>query len=306
MDTGVVFNIQRFSIHDGPGIRTTVFLKGCPLNCWWCHNPEGRDPEPVISLLPERCIGCGDCLESCPSGVARPLDRTSDGRADVGKCVRCGACAEACPSGARTTVGDSYGVRDLVKELDKDRIFYDQSGGGVTFSGGEPLAPKRNAEFLLSCLEACRDRGYHRTVDTSGFAPRETLLSVATLTDLFLFDLKHMDDERHRQCVGVSNRPILENLQALSRHGSNVWIRMPLIPGVNDDRDNIDATASFVASLDQPCPVHLLPYHRVGGDKHRRIGMDYPLQELEPSPQEQIQDAADRFRSFGLKVTIGG
>ena len=195
---GWTFDIQRYSLHDGPGIRTTVFLKGCPLDCWWCHNPEGRAPQPVISLLPERCIGCGTCLESCPHGVALPLDRVPDEPAEVGKCVLCGTCAEVCPSGARTTVGHSYSVQDLVKEVDRDRIFYDESGGGVTFSGGEPLAPKRNAEFLVSCLEACRERGFHRTVDTSGFAPLETILSVADLTDLFLVDIKHMDDERHR------------------------------------------------------------------------------------------------------------
>ena len=196
MDTGVVFNIQRFSIHDGPGIRTTVFLKGCPLKCWWCHNPESRDPKPVISLLADRCIGCEACLESCPQGVAEPLDRNPNGRTDIETCTLCGTCADACPSGARTRVGNSYTVHALMNELDKDRIFYDESGGGVTFSGGEPLAPKRNADFLLSCLEACRDQGYHRTVDTSGFAPRETIHSVAPLTDLFLYDLKHMDDER--------------------------------------------------------------------------------------------------------------
>lgn len=306
MDTGVVFNIQRFSIHDGPGIRTTVFLKGCPLKCWWCHNPESRDPKPVISLLAERCIGCEACLESCPHGVAEPLDRNPNGRTDVGDCTLCGTCTQTCPSGARTMVGQTYSVYDLMTELDKDRVFYDESGGGVTFSGGEPLAPKRNADFLVSCLEACRDKGYHLTVDTSGFAPRDTILSVALLTDLFLFDLKHMDDERHREYVGVSNGPILENLEALNKLGSNVWIRVPLIPGVNDDQKNLDATAAFVASLDNPYPVHLLPYHKVGGDKYRRLGTDYPMQELEPPTKGETRDAAERFLSFGLKVKIGG
>lgn len=306
MNTGFVFNIQRFSIHDGPGIRTTVFMKGCPLHCWWCHNPEGRDPKPAVSMLPERCIECGACVGICPNGIAVPLALNASGRTNGHRCTVCGSCAEVCPSGARTIVGRSYTVADIMKEIDKDRIFYDESAGGVTFSGGEPLSPKPNADFLLACLEACRDRGYHRVVDTSGFAPRETILAVARLTDLFLYDLKLLDERRHRQYVGVSSHPILENLKALSRMGSNVWIRIPLIPGINDDEENLDQTGFFIASLDRPYPVHVLPYHKVGGDKYRRLGEDYALSHLEPPEREHTEAAAERLRSFGLKVKIGG
>ncbi len=305
MNTGVVFNLQRFSIHDGPGIRTTVFLKGCPLRCAWCHNPESQDSNPVISLIAERCIDCKTCEQTCPHEAAASLSQNPAGR-DVSLCTLCGACTETCPSGARTMVGQTYTVDALMNEIDKDRVFFEESGGGVTFSGGEPLAPKRNADFVLACLEACKNRQYHRTVDTCGFAARDTVVAAALLTDLFLYDLKLMDDELHRKYVGVSNRPILDNLETLSQMGANVWIRIPLIPGVNDDERNLEATAAFVASLDQPYPIHVLPYHKVGSDKYRRLGTTYPMGDLEPPPKEHTSSAAELLRSFGLSVQIGG
>jgi pyruvate formate lyase activating enzyme len=305
MQTGVVFNLQRFSIHDGPGIRTTVFLKGCPLKCAWCHNPESRDPDENIFLIADRCIDCKTCEEVCPHGSAEALKHNPAGR-DVSSCTLCGECTKACPTEARTMVGRTYTVDELMKELDKDRIFYEESNGGVTFSGGEPLAHKRNTDFLMACLEACKQRGYHRAVDTSGFASQDSVLAVARLTDLFLYDLKLMDDELHLKYVGVSNRPILDNLVALSQAGANVWIRIPLIPGINDDEDNLEATASFVASLDQNYPIHVLPYHKVGSDKYHRLGTDYLLGDLEPPPKEHTSDAAELLRSFGLSVQIGG
>jgi pyruvate formate lyase activating enzyme len=280
MTTGVVFNIQRFAVHDGPGIRTTVFLKGCPLSCTWCHNPESRPFGPVLSIIPERCVVCDACIEVCPPGLARPpgADSAVYGT-DPKHCLRCGACAEACPSGARTLVGRPYTVDSLMLNLDKDRIFYDESGGGVTFSGGEPVTPGRNAEFLLAALEACRAQGYHRAVDTAGYAP---------------------------SWVGVGNRLILENLTALAETDSEIWIRVPLIPGVNDDMRNLEATADFVASLAKPCPIHLLPYHRIGGDKYRRLGEDYPMGEALPPTREHTGEIAAELRSFGLEVKIGG
>ncbi|WP_197231865.1 glycyl-radical enzyme activating protein [Novipirellula artificiosorum] len=306
MDPGVVFNIQRFSIHDGPGIRTTVFLKGCPLQCPWCHNPESQDAKPVIGFLPDRCIGCEACLETCPEKIAEPLDWNPQGRGDLSRCTICGTCTETCPAGARKWIGDTYTVDELMAQVDKDRVFYEESGGGVTFSGGEPTTPSRNSGFLLACLEACEEQGYHRTVDTSGFTPRKIMMSVAARTDLFLYDLKHMDDRLHRQHVGVSNQPILENLKAISDYGSEVWIRIPLIPSVNDDRSNLDATAAFVAGLSKTYPVFLLPYHNTGSDKHRRLGTSNLMQEISPPTQEQTETAAERFRLLGLDVTIGG
>jgi pyruvate formate lyase activating enzyme len=307
METGLVFNIQRFSVHDGPGIRTTVFLKGCPLSCWWCHNPESKDTKPLVSILPERCIGCEACLEVCPNHLASPLDHVSlSGNEGSGRCARCGACAEVCPSGARTLIGKPYPVDELMRELDKDQVFYDESGGGITFSGGEPLAPKRNAEFLLACLEACRDRGHHTAVDTCGYVPRDTLLRAASLADLFLYDLKLMDDELHQRYTGVSNRLILENLMALSNAGGTVWIRVPLIPGINDDKKNLEATADFVSSLPRSHPMHLLPYHKVGGDKYRRLGETYSLNHIEPPEKQYSSTIAELLRAKGLEVRLGG
>jgi pyruvate formate lyase activating enzyme len=200
-------------------------------------------------------------------------------------------------------IGATYNVDGILHELDKDRIFYEESGGGVTFSGGEPIL---SAEFLRACLEACQMRGYHRAVDTSGFVQEKLLLEIAELTDLFLFDIKHMDDEFHRRHVGVSNGLILENLRSLSHTGTEVWIRLPLIPGINDDEKNIDATIEFITSLDVPYPVHLLPYHHVGAEKYRRLGQTYALEAIDPPEPKHVERIATRMRSHRLDVKIGG
>ncbi len=299
--TGIIFDIKRYAIHDGPGIRTTVFFKGCPLSCEWCQNPESREPSPQVALRAQRCIRCGACLEACPKADrespigAVPIDRA--------RCVRCGACVEACPSGARSMLGRTVSVAQLMAEVDKDHLFFDESGGGVTFSGGEPLM---QPEFLLACLEACKGRGYHTAVDTCGHAPAETMLEVAACTDLFLYDLKLIDDARHAELLGVSNALILENLRNLNEHGALIWIRVPLIPGVNDDERNLVATANLVRSLDGPPPVHLLPYHRIGSDKYGRLGIPYSMNETEPPTSQHVSDIAKRFSALGLDVKIGG
>lgn len=304
---GLIFNIQRFSVHDGPGIRTTVFFKGCPLNCWWCHNPESQESRPAVSLLPDRCIDCGSCLDACPNEIAGPLVRQALSPDNGSRpCLRCGACAEACPSGARMTIGKPYSVDEIMHELDKDQIFYDESEGGVTFSGGEPLAPKSKTNFLLACLAACRERGYHTAVDTCGHVPREQLIAAASRVDLFLYDLKLMDDRLHRRYTGVGNGLILDNLKALSSAGANVWVRVPLIPGINDDSENIEATAAFLSSFEVPYPVCLLPYHKVGGDKYRRLGKTYRLSKIDPPAGDHLSGIADCFRARGLEVKIGG
>jgi pyruvate formate lyase activating enzyme len=224
--TGIIFDIKRYAIHDGPGIRTTVFFKGCPLNCDWCQNPESRDPAPQVALLTQRCIRCGACLEACPHAdngpptTAAPIDRAH--------CQRCGACVEACPSGARSLLGSTVTVPELMSEIEKDRLFFEESGGGVTFSGGEPLM---QPEFLLECLAACKHKQHHTAIDTCGHAPWGTLSQILALTDLFLYDLKLMDGARHEQQLGVSNSLILENLRNLSKRGAAIWIRFPLRSG---------------------------------------------------------------------------
>jgi pyruvate formate lyase activating enzyme len=295
---GTVFNIQRCSVHDGPGIRTTVFLKGCSLSCAWCHNPESRDPRPELALDLDRCIGCEACREACPNAVDGQLPGL-----DRSRCERCGACVEACPSSARTMIGNHWGVDELASEVEKDRPFFDRSGGGVTFSGGEPLA---QADFLLGCLEACRARGMHTAVDTTGFTEPATVVAVSELTDLFLYDLKLVDPVRHRRHTGVDNAGILTNLRLLSSRGARIWVRLPLIPDVNDDDDNIDATARVVESLPGTHAVHVLPYHDTAAGKLGRLGAvggNSPLST--PAPQ-RVAAVADRLRVRGIEVVIGG
>jgi len=305
MNTATVFNIQRFSLHDGPGIRTTVFLKGCPLSCPWCHNPESRDPRPQPAVRADRCVACGMCAPACPQDLAGPLAPGTDANRPGASCSHCGACAEACPAGARDLLGETMDVARAIAEIERDRVYHEKSGGGVTFSGGEPLA-KGNAPFLLETLRECGRRGIHRTVDTCGHVATGTLLEAARHTDLFLFDLKIMDDARHRLAVGVGNERILDNLRALTDAGHRVWIRVPLIPGLTDDEDNLHAISEFAAALPGACPIHLLPYHAIGGDKYGRLGMEYFLSHLTPVPPVVIDRQAALVRAHGLDVHIGG
>jgi pyruvate formate lyase activating enzyme len=300
--TGVaVFNIQRCSIHDGPGIRTTVFIKGCPLRCDWCHNPESLDGAPEVSIDGNKCTACGACIEACPeSGGERPA-RGPDW--DDGDCRRCGACAEACPGEARELIGEARAVADLVAEVERDRPFFEASGGGVTFSGGEPLC---YPTFLAACLEACRAKGLHTAVDTSGFASKKVVSDISRLADVLLYDLKHMDPGAHGEHTGVGNERILENLRALSAEGAEIWIRFPLIPGFNDDDANLEAMAGFIDSLPNRHPLFVLPYHPAGVDKHRRLGKTPPDVDYRRPSDEAVETVIARLRSYGLEVHAGG
>ncbi len=301
MTTAVIFDIKRFAVHDGPGIRTTVFLKGCPLACPWCHNPEGQKFAPELFLRPARCIGCGKCLPACPQGALTLASGTI--ALDRGSCDACGTCADVCPTDALETVGRAVTVDELIATIMRDRPFYQESGGGVTFSGGEPLG---QPEFLLDLLHACRDRGIHTTVDTSGYAPAETIAAIAELVDLFLYDLKLIDDDAHRRYTGVTNRPILDNLRLLSDIGATVIVRVPVIPGITDSEDNIDGIARFVAALPRPYPVDLLPYHRAGIDKYARLGMPYRLADTPIPSHARMEEIAEIFLRHKLTVMIGG
>jgi pyruvate formate lyase activating enzyme len=277
MQTGLVFNIQKFSIHDGPGIRTTVFLKGCPLCCSWCHNPEGISPRSETIVVETRCIHCGTCHDHDESEAV-----------------------EVCPTGARQHVGREMSVAEVMKEILADKVFYDESGGGATFSGGEPLA---QPAFVLALLEECRGEGIRTALDTCGFGRTEDLLATARLAEVVLYDLKLMDEARHRQHCGVPNATILGNLRALANVHRRIWIRVPVIPGVNDDAENVSAIAQFAATL--PCveQVNLLPYHKTGLSKHRRVGYRYAHTDLQPPSAEQMATAARYFRDCGLNVT---
>lgn len=300
MQRGLVFNIQRYSLHDGPGIRTTVFLKGCPLCCAWCHNPEGRSCHRELLVVESRCMVCGECRRTCPFGQSLAGEGVWPTRHD--QCTHCGACVEACPTGARQMVGREMTVAEVMAEILKDRIFYEDSAGGATFSGGEPLT---QPTFLRELLEACRARGIHTAVDTCGFGCTDHLLAAAQWADLVLYDLKLMDDARHRQHTGVSNQPILENLRALDHIHQNIWLRVPVIPGVNDDLENLEAIARFAAGLHGVRQVTLLPYHQTGVQKYRRLGSGYALDGVQPPSAGQMSRAADAFRSCGLTVQVG-
>jgi pyruvate formate lyase activating enzyme len=294
---GIVFDIKKFSIHDGPGIRTTVFFKGCPLSCWWCHNPESQAPEPELVFQKSRCIRCGTCLEVCAQGaISWDGDVVSTNRE---KCVLCGACVEACYAEARTIVGQEMTVAQVMAEIERDIAFYDESGGGVTFSGGEPLSQR---DFLSALLQACKEKEIHTAVDTCGFATWETCDSVREHVDLFLYDLKLMDDAKHRKFTGVSNELILRNLQMLSTREHNITLRVPIIPGINDDDKNIRQTGAFATALPHLNRVDILPYHHAGAEKCNRLHKVYGLPETRPPSDERMAKIAQIMRGFGLQI----
>ena len=299
--TGSYFDIKRYSIHDGPGIRTTVFLKGCPLTCSWCHNPEGQRGGRELMIQPGNCIVCGACVDVCPA--PEPAAPAVSEAPVPSACVRCGACADACDTGARRGAGSEISVAELMGRLERDRPFYEESGGGVTFSGGEPLL---QGEFLLACLDACAERGLHSAVDTCGYADVELLLTAARRADLFLYDLKTMDPERHREHTGVELAPILANLRALDATGRAVWIRTPLIPGFNDARADLEAIGAFVASLPNARRLHLLPYHANGAGKAERLRRPENDFASETPDAVALAEAAGWLAPFGLNVHIGG
>jgi pyruvate formate lyase activating enzyme len=301
MRRGLVFNIQKYSVQDGPGIRTTVFLKGCPLRCAWCHNPEGISPEPEFILVDGKCIGCGECRKACHHAPAGP-DLTPLPR-EVQGCEFCGACVEACPTDGRRLVGTFMSVEEVVAAVLRDRVFYEQSGGGVTFSGGEPLW---QAEFLKEALKCCKTAGLHTAVDTCGLAPLQDLLGIAPFTDLFLYDVKSMNDKEHIRYTGLSNERILHNLRELGRVHKSIWIRIPLIPGFNDGKTQLEATARFAAAIRGVRQVNLLPYHKLGSHKFKRVGRNNRLAGLEPPSLESLSSGAVIFRNAGLLTRTGG
>jgi len=300
--TGRVFDIKRYSIHDGPGIRTTVFLKGCSLRCLWCHNPESVDPGPELMHWPGRCTRCYACITACPKG-AIAKDAVGAIVIDRKACDLCGKCAEACLYDAMQIVGREMSVEEVLSEVEKDKIFYDQSGGGITLSGGDPFVQSAFAEALL---DGCRSRGISTAVDTAGFSRNGVLDRVASKADLILYDLKCMDDVRHKELTGVSNVPIIENLKRLAAGRAEVWVRIPFVSGVNDDDDNIRRTIALLASLKTIRRVGILPYHSGGLEKARRIGQESHFRKFETPSEERIAAVEAAFREAGFEVRRGG
>jgi pyruvate formate lyase activating enzyme len=299
---GIIFDIARYCIHDGPGIRTAVYFKGCPLKCLWCHNPEGISPEPQISYWKDRCIGCGNCISACPNGAVFQETDNSIG-IDKSKCLVCGACAEACNSLALELVGKEMSVAELITAVERDKAFYEESGGGVTFSGGEPFM---QPAFLLEMLTECRKRGIRTAVETSGFCDSSVIMKAADKIDLFLFDIKLMDSARHKEATGVPNERILENLSRLIERGYNVTVRFPLIPGINDDRENIEALGQFLSAMKRIPALHILPFHGLAREKALRFGSQYKMFGKKPPEREEVEMIADALRKKNIEVRIGG
>jgi len=267
---GIVTNIQRFSIHDGPGIRTTVFLKGCNLRCFWCHNPESYRGHPELCFYSGKCIGCGKCFAACPLGC-HTVDSLGAHRIDRERCVRCGACAGVCNAGALQMTGREYTVDEVMRTVLADAPFYRNSGGGMTCSGGEPLL---QSGFVADLMRSAKKAGIHTALDTAGNVDYTAFERVLPHTDLILYDLKCMDDGRHEQLTGASNRRILENLRRLGKGQTPVWIRIPVIPGANDSEENMRAVAEFLYPLGAIRRVALLPYHSLGIGKYEGLGIE--------------------------------
>lgn len=297
---GIVTNIQRFSVHDGPGIRTTVFLKGCNLRCFWCHNPEDINRNPEIQFFAERCIQCGSCVEVCVHGAHLLSEGDHLFRREL--CVACGACAEACFARGLILVGTTMTAEQAVAEILQDRAFYASSGGGVTLSGGEPLL---QLDFSCAVLAGCREQGIHTAIETAANFPWSRLAAILPYVDLVMMDIKHMDARRHQACTGVSNRRILANAAQLGRQSQPLIVRTPVIPGVNDREEDIAAIAAFAATLPNLLYYELLPYHPMAESKYRSLGQLYDAIDLAPPSAGRMAALAEAAAATGVAVRTG-
>ncbi len=304
MNRPLVTDIQRYSIHDGTGIRTTVFFKGCPLTCAWCHNPETKNFSRQLLFNGEKCTGCGSCVQVCPQRAVKI--RGGIAVTEAGICSQCGVCTDYCLQNIREISGMYYTVDDLLQEIEKDKVFYERSEGGVTLSGGEVLA--QDPDYLEELLLKLHERGYRVNIDTTGYAPFPVIKRLLPYVDTFLYDVKHMDPDLHKKYTGVGNSLILENLKKLSREGAGIWIRIPVIGGVNASAENMVQTAGFLKekriSLQQ---INLLPYHNTGSGKYKRLQWEYPEESFTRPAREELEGYATIFHEYGFQnIKIGG
>ncbi len=295
---GTVFNIQKFSLNDGPGIRTTVFLKGCPLNCIWCHNPESKKIYPELFYVPNKCIGCTLCLSVCPNNCHSFLENTHIFNRDT--CTLCGKCATVCAPKALEIVGEEKSVEEVLKEVLKDKPFYENSGGGVTISGGEPMA---NPCFTYELLKAFKENGLHTAIETSGFGKKEDFIKIAPLVDLFLFDYKETDPKLHKEFTGVSNELILENLKMLDDLGNKIILRCPIIPGYNDRKEHFEGISNTANSLKNILEINIEPYHPLGKSKAEQLGKVYILNDLTFPEDKTVEEWMEDIKK-GTSVPV--
>jgi len=298
---GLVFNIQRYSIHDGPGIRTLVFLKGCPLRCLWCCNPESQSPSQEIIFTPTKCIECGRCVEVCPTGAAE-LYLKKDNLEAKKLCVACMKCIKVCPSDAKQMIGRYMSLEEAMEEVEKDFPYYKRSGGGVTISGGEPLM---QTDFVRMLLKRCKEKGIHTGLETCGYTKWHNFEKVIEYVDVLLYDIKHMDSKRHKKLTGVGNELIFQNAKKIAISGKDMIIRVPIIPGYQDSLENMEATAKFARTLKIE-KIHLLPYHRLGESKYSQLGRNYKLKGVNSPSKRSISKLKKVIESYNLKVCVVG
>lgn len=297
--TGLVFDIQRYSLHDGPGIRTVVFVKGCLARCLWCQNPESQSLQSEIIYIEKNCIRCRACIYACLTGaISKETLRIAK---DI--CTSCEKCADVCPANARRLVGRRMTVSEVVAEVEKDRLFYRSSGGGVTISGGEPMMQH---EFVARLLKKCRELSIHTAVETCGYADWNEMEKVLRHLDLVLYDIKHMDSDMHAKLTGVSNETILQNAVRIAKINVPMIIRVPIIPGSNDSEENIESTAKFVAALGRVDTIELLGYHRLGEPKYEWLEKEYSMKDVSPPTREHLERLARIAARYGLRVLISG
>lgn len=303
---GTIFNIQKFSIHDGPGIRTTVFFKGCPLKCWWCHNPESISNKVQLMINPNKCILCGKCVRTCPN-LALKINNESKITYSANLCQLDGKCAFLCPTDAIEIVGKMMSVEEVMKEVEKDKIFYETTNGGVTFSGGEPF---RQFEFLYELIKEAKNRDLNVSIDTSGMTSWENIKKTSDYVDYYLYDLKMMDKEKHKKYTGVDNNQILNNLKELDRELNDkkglIFLRLIIIEGINDTDEDINMILDFVKDFKNIKQFNLLPYHKMGREKYPRLGLDYKMTGEEKPDNNRLEEIKLKFEKNNYLTIIGG